>query len=168
MSPKKRTKNPNWPKYVYEVNGRVVYRPYIPANKRELFPVSKGGFLRPPRKLGKVGDSDDDIYRAYLREKEHIKAAERTNNTSLYSLRDQYISHKRFKKLGAETQSAYIRNLKNILGHEIKINKKPAHFGDLLASQITTPMVRRILDKQVKMYQEQGMKGTAVVNRQQA
>ena len=47
MSPKNRTKNVNWPKYVTVSNGRIVYRPRIPVCDLGKISTDKYNYLKP-------------------------------------------------------------------------------------------------------------------------
>ena len=60
MCPKKRTKHVNWPKYVSVANGRVVSRPRVSVTDFGKSPTAKYGYLKPPIKLGKIGDPDEE------------------------------------------------------------------------------------------------------------
>lgn len=65
-------KSPNWPAYVEESNGRVVYRPRIKGAPPVGYRVDTRGKLSPAIKLGKVGDDDLTILRNYLQVRDTI------------------------------------------------------------------------------------------------
>ncbi len=166
MSPKKRTKQVNWPKYVTVSNGRVVYRPRISREFQNSIPADKYGYLKPPIKLGKVGDSDDQIIRAYVAAKHSIEHAKEPERNTLSWLSANYQKSRRFCKLNPVTQKKYGQLLELILSHPLKVKGHEAKLGDLLAGQLTKPKLRQILDNRLKRYQEEGKKGTVQVNRQ--
>lgn len=168
MSPVKRRKNVNWPKYVTSANGRVVYRPRIPSKLHGSIPVDKSGFLRPPIRLGKVGDPDDSILRAYIAAKQSIEAAKEPDRNTLSWLATGYQQSSRFARLSPVTQTKYSQLLTQILSHPLKIRGVDATLGDLFAKQLTKPKLRQILDIRLKRYQDEGKKGTVQVNRQLA
>jgi len=49
---------PPLPKYVYHVNGRVVYRPRIKPEDQALVPTDSRGFLKPPCRLASSAAPD--------------------------------------------------------------------------------------------------------------
>ena len=159
MSPKNRTKNVNWPKYVTESNSRIVYRPRIPRNLQSKIDTDKYGYLRPPTKLGKVGDPDDQILRAYFAAKSVLDIKKEPDQNTLSYLSTKYQSSKRLLKLAPTTQRKYGQLLEQILNHPIKINKEPAILGDLKPDQLTKPMLRKIIDNRFDMYREADRKG---------
>lgn len=168
MPPAPRSKNPNFPKYVGPANGRLVYRPYIPADKRHLVQTDKGGFLKPPVKLGKVGDPEERWMRAYLAAKEEIEAKlTGRKKFTLYWLRDEYHQSRQFKELAPKSQKN-AELMSRLLEHAIKIDGQPATLGDLTAARLTTPMLRSLFEKRLAKYQSNGKKGSAMVNRERA
>lgn len=163
MAPKKRTINTNYPKYVNVNSGKyIVYRPRIPADKRNLIPTDKGGFLKPPVKLGTVGQPEELILRKYLAAKAELEHQGEPDRNSLNWVSKQYQSSRQFNALAPTTQKHY-RGLK-ILGQPITRNLTDATLGDLLASEITKPLMQVIMDKRLTAQQERGNKGQAVVN----
>ncbi|MFC1843278.1 tyrosine-type recombinase/integrase [Thermodesulfobacteriota bacterium] len=166
MSPKKRTKNVNWPEYVTESNGRIVYRPRIPKKLQSKIDTDKYGYLRPPVRLGKIGDPTDQVIRAYLAAKSVLDFKKEPDKNTLSYLSTEYQSSKRLLKLAPTTQRKYGQLLEQILNHPIKINKDPAILGDLKPDQLTKPMLRKIVDNRLDMYRETGKKGEVQVNRQ--
>lgn len=166
MSPKKRKHNVNWPKYVYEANGRIVFRPRINKGKHTQIETDKQGFLKPPRKLGKAGDSDDKIIQAYLAAKQTIEATGEPDKNTLFWIAEKYQKSMRIKKLNPKTQKKYCQLLDQILSHPITINNKRAKLGKLTVKQLSKPKLRQILDKRFQRYQEEGKKGTVQINRQ--
>lgn len=166
MAPRIRKKNPNWPKYVYVVNGRIVYRPYISSKHRQNIETGKGGFLKPPIRLGRVGDPDDKILRAYMAAKQSLEHTAEPDKHTLFWLKEKYTSSTRYTKLTAASQKKYSQLLDILLSTSIKISGVPAKFGDLLICRLTRPIIRQLLDRKLREYIEQGKKGTAQVNRQ--
>ncbi len=167
MSPKKRTKNVNWPKYVTEANGRIVYRPRVPQELRGKIKTDKGGFCT-PIKLGVVGDPDDKIIRAYVAAKQQFEIEKEPDKNTLNWLRAEFEKSTAFTDLAPKTQTQYSQFLTALLSHPIKSAGKEKTLGSLLVSQITSPLLRRVADKRLKNMKEEGKKGTVYINRQLA
>jgi hypothetical protein len=168
MPPAPRSRYPNLPKYVTVANGRVVYRPVIPPEKRHLIKTDRLGKLTPPVRLGKDGDPEAQILRAYLAAKDEVDAKLAGNpKFTLYWLRDEFHASRQFTELSAKTQKEYLL-LSRLLDHDIKFDDRAAHLGDVMASSLTTPMLRKLFDRRLTNYQEAGKKGTAMVNRERA
>lgn len=168
MSPPASQKQ-RFPKYVHEANGRIVYRPRIGEQHRHLVAVDKSGFLKPPVRLGKAGDSYDQILRAYIAAKDDIDArldGKHKRNT-LFWLSKEYQGSSRYRELSTKSQKNN-EVMVRILEHKISIDGKQGQLGDLPVSRLTKPMIRILLDKRLAKYQQAGKKGTAMVNREKA
>ena len=102
MAPKLREKYPNLPKYVTASNGRIVYRPRVSPD--DQLPADKHGYLKPPAKLGKVGDSEYDILQTYLRVKESLDRQSGSQRRTLRWMVGEYRSSKAFTDLSLGTR----------------------------------------------------------------
>ncbi len=154
----------NWPKYVYEANGRMVYRPRV----QPPLPCDKQGFLKPPVKLGRVGDKEELILAAYLEAKREIEAqATGYSQNTLGWLKAQFEVSRRFKELSPASQ-ANLTLMSRMLNHPIKQAGKQITLGDMPASALTKPMLRQLFERRLKQYQDAGKKGSAMVNRERA
>ncbi|MHB8809003.1 MAG: hypothetical protein ACYC9M_03185, partial [Desulfobulbaceae bacterium] len=154
-----------WPKYVVEANGRVVYRPRIPREKQGRYDVDKYGFLKPPIRLGKVGDHDDVIIRAYIKAKDSLDAAGSPKKT-LYWVREQWLRSRQFTEMKSNLQIEYERRSKQFLENPVRINKLINELGTLFPHQITKVLLRNILDKALERYHQNGMHGGSTINGQ--
>lgn len=152
-------------KYVTRSNGRWVYRPRIPTSDRDIIRTDKNGFLAPPIRLGKLTDSDDEIIDAWRLAKNSLHQRTGLKKHTLRWIVDQYQKSKTFKALAIGSQKRATALL-SILEHGIKIDGKPAAFGELSMRHITRPMVRRLADKRLDNYIARGRKGAAQVNRE--
>ena len=155
------------PKYVKLSGGRYVYRPYIPAALRDKFDTDKYGYLRPP--IG-LGPPDTPLYKIHaaqsaLEEQMQFERIEKYH--SLHWLYAEYLKSRLFLKCEPKTQKRYRESAK-ILSHEIDINSKAASFGDLMIDQVTTPMIRSLLDKRYDQYQKNGKDGASQCNNEKA
>lgn len=164
--PRKRKKNNNWPKYVYDNNGTVIYRPWIPVEKRHLHETDKNGFLRPPIKLCKLSDPERILYRAYAAAADRIAQAGETDKNTLGWLKKQYLKSKRFAQLKPGTQDDYEQKLNKMLSFPVKVNGKAGKVEDIHISTLTKPLLRRLLDRMLDDYQKNGMSGLSTVNGQ--
>jgi hypothetical protein len=144
-----------WPKYVKEANGRIVYRPYIPAAKRGRLETDKYGYVKPIR-LGKTGDPEKKILRSYLAAKEIIEATGDPDKGTLDWLKRDYFKSRRFASIGAVSQEDYHYKIKNLLSFPISINNVSATVGQLMVSELSKPLLRRLLDKMLKDYIDRG------------
>ena len=164
MTPR-RSKNPDSIKYVSLVNGRYVYRPYIPARLRHLHAVDSSNRLKPPIKLGVEGDKWHKIVSAHA-----AAYSEVFGNTSrkVYTLRwcvEQYKESDKFLESSQGSQKR-ARSLGRILDHEMKLNGRPISLGELYPSDLTKAKVRTIRNKRLKMFQNAGRKGRSHCNRE--
>jgi integrase len=157
---------PKWPSYVREVNGRIVYRPRIPKGKQGILPTDKSGFLRPPIKLGKIGDREQSILRAYLAAKERLESQSDLNSGTLNWLKGKYLDSPRFKKLRAKTQYDYEQKLNLFLSGSAVINGVADEVGSIHPNQITKPFLRKLLDRMLEEYQQRGRDGRSYINGQ--
>jgi len=163
VSPRLRQQYPNLPKYVTNSNGRIVYRPYLPPGERQGIDVDKHGFLRPPVKLGKVGDREEDLLRAYLAARATLDAQSNSAKHTLRWIINQYLASSKFKSLAHGTQKR-VSAFEKILDHPVRVGGDRRALGDLRAASITMPMARRLADKRLTDYKAAGRKGEAQVN----
>jgi integrase len=154
-----------WPKYVKEANGRIVYRAYIPAAKRGRFETDKFGYVKPIR-LGSIGDPEKKILRAYLAAKERIESAGDPDKGTLAWLAREYFKSSRFQKIKPKTQIDYEQKLKKFLKFPLTINNVQATVGHLLLTELSKPLLRQLLDKMLKDYNDRGYSGLSQVNGQ--
>ena len=138
--PFERKKHKKWPNYVHEANGRIVYRPRI-----------NGKFIKPIR-IGPAGMTDEEVWRRY---NEVVNEAEPEGTLSWLS--ERYQASDQFKELADGTQNQY-KKYARVLQHSI--NKGKSKFGSLLLTNITTPLLRQLLDKRSKMYINKGRTAT--------
>lgn len=159
-------------KYVSNSNGRIVYRPRIPANQRHLVETDKHGFIKPPIKLGTPSDTDAAILQAYITVKNSLEsrlaaaqAGPDAENKTLRYIVGQYMESTKFKALSSKSQKD-AKNLKRILTHPMQAAGHALTLGDISIKHITQPMANRLAEKRLRNYQEAGRKGTAQVNRE--
>lgn len=159
-------KNNNWPKYVSEANGRIVYRPRFSKDKWHLYEVDKQGFLRPPIKLGKVGDSESAILRAYIKANDDLETSCSPSRT-LFWVREQWLKSRQFVERKGNLQNEYELRSMQFLEYPIKINRnKTAQLGNLLPHQVKKVLLRNIIDKALERYRQKGMHGASTINGQ--
>lgn len=164
MAPKARTKNTGWPKYVTVVNKRyVIYRPRIPAEQQHIHPIDKHGFLKPAIKLGKTSDPHEAILRRYLAAKAELDAARESGLNTLSWLSSRYQESRQFKELAPSTQKHYQAAAK-VLDHPIKKRNKDATLGDLLATEMSKPIMQAVVEKRLADMKARKLKGEAAVN----
>lgn len=158
----------SWPKGVEDSNGRMIYRPVIPVADRSKIATDNRGRLKPPIFLGKRGDSEAAILRAYLAAVEEIQVMLGGSvRFSLHWLDEQYSKSERFRSLSVKSQ-ANIGFMRRLLDHKIKVSGAAGLFGDLQASALTPPMLRSLFDRRLQIYRDAGKKGSAIVNRERA
>lgn len=168
MSQERKIKTENNIPYVHVANGRIVYRPYI--KKSELHNVSevdKGGFLKPPISLGKVGEHPDVIMKNYLAAKSQIAGEHKLikKNTLGYIIK-KYENSSCYLELAVSSQIRN-KNLRKILvNFPIKINGIQDTLQNLPASNISKQLFRKIADKRLKNYRKNGKEGRVQVNRE--
>lgn len=158
-------KNNKWPKYVREVNGRIVWRPRVPAEDRSVIDVDSHGFLKPPVRLGSAKDSEERILSAYLSAKTSLTARTGADKHTLKWIVDQYLNSSQFRALASTTHHR-TKSLVKVLEHPITANGKSITFGDLSIISITKPMVRRLADKRLENMIDNGHKGTSTINQE--
>ena len=163
MSPRLRQQYPNLPKYVTHSNGRIVYRPYIPAADRAHIETDKHGFLKPPVRLGTPGDPEQTPLQAYLAARAQLDAQVAAEKYSLRWIVESYLESRQFAALASGTQSR-VSAFKKILDHPVMVGGVRRTLGELRAPDITMPMARRLADKRLADYQARGRKGEVQVN----
>lgn len=165
-------KSTGLPKYVKLSGGRYVYRPYIPAKLRKHYQTDKYGYLAPPIRLGGEETPIHKIHAAYAQQVEQMqfdRAAEKTwGYLTLGWLYEQYLESRLYKELAPKTQHLYTKTSSSILEHAIDINGADAKFGEIPADQLKTTVIRRILDRRLEQYREQGLKGESRCNNEKA
>ena len=153
--------------YVSIANGRVVYRPRITQEFKDLnLDQDSRGFLKPPRKLGRQGDSQDKIMKSYIRVKEGLKEQNRVNKCKLGYISEQYLLSSDFDRLKRKTQIEHKGNAKRILSWPIKLNKQPTTLSELDINNLDKVLMNALREAELKKYQDAGKKGTAAINRQ--
>lgn len=154
-------------KYVYLVNGRIIYRPRLTGDLKGIkHPTDKNGFIKPPIKLGKAGDAPDDIMEAYLAAKQSLQHEEKMNHRCLAYISQQYQQSEDFCSNAPKTQTDYRLFADAILSHEIELDGKPATLGDLSIEELTRPDLNAIREQRLKQYKARNKKGTVAINRQ--
>ncbi|MBJ7539846.1 hypothetical protein [Marinomonas transparens] len=154
-----------WPKYVREVNGRIVYRPRIPAEERHLIDVDKHGFLKPPVRLGSTKDKESTILSAYITAKNSIEIQAGEGKNTIRYIVAKYMNSPVFRAL-ATTSRHRAKSLVKILDHSITANGEAILFGELSIASITRPVARRLADKRLEDMIERGLKGTSTINQE--
>jgi len=160
-------KNPNWPAYVNEANGRVVYRPRIKGKPPEGYGVDSRGFLKPPVRLGKPTDDDDIILNRYLEVKRTLFPVDghEQKKHSLFWIRDRYIKSSKFRELKQNTRDGYETHLKVFLETEIEIRSQyKIKLGSVKPSGLTIPGINTIRERLITEEQGKGRSGTSYVN----
>lgn len=153
-------------KYVFVVNGRVVYRPYIKKkNRHESIMVDSSGKLKPPIALGRDGDEPDKIYKAYLAAKEQLNAEKTSLSNTLGSVVKKYMASTQYGEIASSSQKRH-QNLKKVLDHPIKINGQDKTLSDLHIKDINKPLFQALAEKRFRDYQAKGRKGNVQVNRE--
>lgn len=147
-------------------NQRVVYRPYIPIAERHAgIQVDYRGQLKPPIKLGKVGDPDEKIMAAYLVAANQLKQQRISTRNTLSWLSQQYQASRPFKELSPSSQRS-ARWTARILEHPLLIDGKQQTVGDLLVNQVKKPLFQKIIERRLELAKAEGKKGAAWVNRE--
>lgn len=145
-------------------NGRIVYRPIIKGDPPEGYDKDPRNRLRPPIKLGKVGDPEAAILNTYLKVVETLKDPWGHRVNTLFWIFEQYSKSSEFCQLSKNTQSGYIVHIRKFLDFDIYIGARKAKLGDIKVSQITLPMINGIKNRLIKDEQAAGKAGTAYVN----
>lgn len=157
-------KRPDWPAYVSEANGRVVYRPRIKGDPPSGYGVDSRGFLKPPIAIGKPSDSGETILRSYIKVKEMLADPEKRRKHSLFWLAEKYFQSTKFSKLATGTQKSYRIHLSVFLNYDIQIDARPAKLGNLRPTQLSLPMINTIKDRLYKRSGGPGNISTSYVN----
>ncbi len=164
MAPKVRSKHPHLPKYVTVVNRvYVIYRPYIPEEQRHIHQVDKYGFLKPAIKLGKIDQPHEAILRKYLAAKAQLEAEKEPGINTLAWLSKQYQKSRQFKELAGTTQKHYA-SAARVLDQPMYRDGQDAVLGDLLAAEMTKPIMQAVVEKRLAEMKSRGFKGEAAVN----
>ncbi len=156
---------PKYPKYVREVNGRIVYRPRVKVQDRTWIDTDKSGFLKPPIRLGSVKDPEHVILSTYLAAKSSIESKIGAERHTLKWIVQEYKQSKQFKSLAEGSQKRAV-SLENILELDMLVDGKSCTLGDVPIAGITMPVTRRLAEKRLEDYQTRGFKGNAAVNRE--
>ncbi len=153
-------------KYVHNSNGTLQYRPYIKKKERhDGIKTDKGGFLKPPISIGKLGDDPDHIYQAYLIAKEQIKKQETGTKGQIGWIVSEYMKSAKWKQKAPSSQKRD-QNLCKIINHPIKINGKQETLAELHLSALDKPIINAIAQKRLENYKKAGKKGEVQVNRE--
>ena len=152
--------------YVHITKGRIEYRPYIKAGDRHPgIIIDKGGFLKPPIKLGMDGDDPDAIFKAYLAAKQQMKQEAAYRSCTLGWIFQAYQNSKRYRELAPKTQERNI-NLSKIFDMTLEINGKPSPLAELHITSINKPLIQSIALEREAEYQHNNKKGSVQVNRE--
>ncbi|QTR47503.1 hypothetical protein J9253_06090 [Thiothrix litoralis] len=154
-----------YPPYVSVSYGVVVFRPYVPAEKRAGLDVGKNGLLKHSIRLGTPLDDQDAIYRAYLAARESLRLQMTSARNTLGWLTEQYLASRQFRDLAISTQKRAFQ-LSRILEHPLKINGTPSTLAMLHITNLSQPLLHQIADKRLSDYQRNGKKGVVQVNRE--
>ena len=163
MSPRASNK-PEKLKYVSLVNGRWVYRPYIPKAQRDQFDVDRSGFIK-PIKLGVEKDPWHRIVKAYAAVVENIFSYTERDKLTLNWLAKEYEASSTFRALSDASQKK-AKTTRRILDHELTINGRVGTFGQLFAKELTHPLVRQVREKRLADMQSRGHDGRSHCNRE--
>ncbi|MEB4590129.1 hypothetical protein VSS37_03970 [Candidatus Thiothrix sp. Deng01] len=151
--------------YVHESYGAIVYRPYIPPDKRAGLEVGGNGLLKHSIRLGTPDDDPDDIYRAYLGARESLRLQIASARNTLGWIVEQYLQSRQFIELAPTTQKR-AHQLNRILEHPLRINGHDSTLAALHITNLTQPLLHQIADKRLGQYQRAGRKGVVQVNRE--
>lgn len=152
--------------YVSVANGRVVYRPRLTGDLKNVkHPTDKNGFIKPIR-LGNKGDAQDDIMQAYLAAKQSLINDKNLDSRSLKHIVKQYQQSSDYKKISIKSQ--YDRNLAliSLLSYSLDIDDEACTLGDVTIEELTRPMLNAIREARLLEYQAKDLKGAAAINRQ--
>lgn len=164
MAQRRKRATANLPKYVTVVNKvYIIYRPRIPVEKQHLIPVDKYGFLKPPVPLGKLGQSEDITLRKYLAAKASLDEQRDPYKNTLLWVSEKYQLSRQFSELAVATQAQY-KLVTRVLSHPIKRDGADATLGDLLAHEISKPILQAVMERRLEIQQAAGNKGQSVVN----
>ncbi len=149
-------------------NGRVVYRPYIPIHERhENIQVDKRGQLKPPVKLGKVGDPDNLIAANYYHAVAALKQQLIGERNTLNWVSHEYQKSRKFKEMAPKSQKSALYAAQ-ILQHPAEVNGEVKTVGDVHITHVSKPMFQAIVERRLELEIEKGNKGTAKINREVA
>lgn len=150
-----------WPPYVKERNGKLTYRPRIPAEKQHLIPI-KSGFLSPPILLGTTADPETKILTAYKAAVEHINAITSPKEDDHGTLKWLYGNYRRSREWAALSENSrvsYEGRLNRLLAFPVEIDNKPSVLGKVPLMAFNRPMLKRLHKKILATYTDRGLKG---------
>ena len=162
--PPRASKNPDKIKYVLLVNGRWVFRPYIPVKKRKGLNVDKFGYLTPIL-LGKESDPWHRILAAHAGAVEQLEVSRDSKTYTLDWVAERYEESDKYKKLSTGTHKKN-KTLKRVLDHKIKVGGQPTRLGAVRSTQLSKPIVNTIRAKRLAALQENGKDGYSHINRE--
>lgn len=151
-------------KYVSLVNGRWVFRPYIPKSERENFDVDRNGYIK-PIKLGVEADPWHRILKVYAKVQEDLFAYTERGKFTLRWIVEEYEASSDFRKLSSASQKK-AKTTRRILDHSLTINGRPGKLGDLFVREITHPRLKRVREKRLNDLQSRGFDGKSQCNRE--
>lgn len=120
----------------------------------------------PPIRIGNVGDSDDQIQRAYLAAKKTLLDDVHTADGTIGNIVEKYLDSVNFKEKAPATQRNYRFMAKAVLAYPVLINKQEATLSDMQLTSLTKPVFNALREKRYERLQAQGKKGNVTVNRE--
>ncbi|MDB3936456.1 hypothetical protein N9383_07070, partial [Granulosicoccus sp.] len=163
MSPRP-SKDLNKIKYVSLVNGRWVYRPYIPKSERDLHQVDRSGFLK-PFKLGVAADPWHRILKAHAATVENLFNNTNKDEFTLRWISEKYEQSSVFRNL-SDASRKKAKTTRRILDHEVHVNGREGTLGDAQANSLTLPFLRQIREARLDDLRSRGRDGKSQCNRE--
>ena len=142
------------PKGVVIKNGAFKYRPYIPQKLRGSIPTDKGGRANAVR-LCSADAPEHVLLKALAAVKEQYASHQISDYLTLNWLHTHWINHqpssqdsacRAYQGLAKSTRKRY-DGCKKLLEHPLEIDGKASTLGHVIADQLTTYLIRQILDK---------------------
>lgn len=139
--------------YISQNGKHYLWKPYLKKADRAKYPhikTDKNGYAKTIT-IGSTSDPDHKIMATYAQEKTDLFRV--TNQYSLDWLYAEYVASRSYRKLSRDTQKRYQGASTRLLNHSGKTSGKPTRLGDYDARHLTTPMIRKILDKRKQAYE---------------
>ena len=163
MSPRP-SKDPNKIKYVSLVNGRWVYRPYIPKSQRSSYQVDRSGFHK-PIKLGVAADPWHRNLEIHAAEVKKLFSNTSREEFTLRWIVEKYEQSSKFRSLSAASQKK-AKTTRRIIDHKIQINGIAATLCDVQTNNLTHPFLRQVREKRLDDLRSRGHDGKSQCNRE--